>query len=68
MEKRLWGLKYMKKKLYKKNIWKQKQNKQKLGFLGNSITHARTGLRMHEFNLRVQARSYVHRSLPKNPN
>ena len=68
MEKQLWGLKYMKKKLYRTNIWKQKQNKQKLGFLGNGITHARTGLRMHEFNLRAQARSYVHRSLPKKPN
>ena len=27
-------------------MWIQKQNKQKLVFLGNSITHARTGLRM----------------------
>ena len=30
--------------------------------------HARTSLCTHEFNLRVQARSCVHRSLPKNPN
>ena len=46
----------------------QKQNKQKLGFLGNGITHARTGLRMHEFSLRAQARSCVRKSLPRKPN
>ena len=45
-----------------------RQNKQKLGFLGNGITHARTGLHMHEFSLRAQARSYVPRSLPRKPN
>ena len=30
-------------------MWRQKQNKQtkKLGFLGNDIMHARTGLCMH---------------------
>ena len=44
----------------------QKQNKQKLGFLGNDITHTRIGLRTHEFSLHVQARSYICRSLPKN--
>ena len=27
------------------------QNKQKLRFLGNSITHIRTGLHTHEFSL-----------------
>ena len=37
-------------------------------FLDNDTMYARTGLRAHEFNLRVQARSCVHRSLPKNPN
>ena len=45
-----------------------KQNKQKLGFLGNGIMHARTSLRMHEFNLRVQAISCVRKSLPRKPN
>ena len=46
----------------------QRQNKQKLGFLGNGITYAKTGLRTHEFNLRAQARSYVHKYLPRKPN
>ena len=46
----------------------QKQNKQKLGFLGNDITHTRIGLRTHEFSLHVQARSYICRSLPRKPN
>ena len=36
-------------------MWKQKQNKQKLGFLGDGIIHAKTGLRTHEFSLRVHA-------------
>ena len=43
-------------------------NKQKLGFLGNSITHARTGLPTHEFSLCGQARSCVHRSLSRKLN
>ena len=38
-----------------KKKWKQKQNKQKLGFLGNDITHARTGQRTHEFSLRTSS-------------
>ena len=46
----------------------QKQNKQKLGFLGNEIMHAITGLSTHEFSLRAQARSCVHKSLPRKPN
>ena len=33
----------MEKRLHRTNMWKQKQNKQKLGFLGNGIIHARTG-------------------------
>ena len=37
-------------------------------FLDNNITHARTSLRTHEFSLRAQAKSCVHKSLPKNPN
>ena len=45
----------------------QNKTKQKLWFLGNDITHARTGLRMHEFSLRAQARSCVHRSLHRKP-
>jgi len=43
-------------------------SKQKLGFLGNNIMHARIGLRTHEFSLHAQARSCVCRSLPKKPN
>ena len=49
----------------------RKQNKQKkknLGFLGNDITHARTGLYTNEFSLRAQARSCIHRSIPRKPN
>ena len=33
----------------------KKKNKQKLGFLGNGITYARTNLRTHEFSLHAQA-------------
>ena len=29
--------------------------------MGNDITHARIGLRMHEFNLHAQARSCIRR-------
>ena len=50
------------------HIGVQRQNKQKLGFLGNAIMHTRTSLRTHKFSLRVQARSCVRRSLPKKPN
>ena len=35
--------------------------------MDNDTMHARIGLRMHEFNLRVYARSCVHRSLPRKP-
>ena len=42
--------------------------KQKLGFLGNSITHARIGLPTHEFSLCAQARSCIRRSLSRKPN
>jgi len=44
-----------------------KKNKT-LRFLGNSITHARTGLHMHEFNQCALARSRVCISLPRKPN
>ena len=37
-------------------------------FLDNDIMHARTGLYTHEFSLHAQARSCVHRSLPRNLN
>ena len=47
---------------------KAETNKQKLGFLGNSITHTRTGLPTHEFSLCAQARSCIRRSLSKKPN
>ena len=58
----------MKMRLHRIHMWMQKQNKQKLGFLGNDIMHTKIGQRTHEFSLRVQARSCVRRSLPKNPN
>ena len=47
--------------------YRNKTNK-KLGFLGNGIMHARTGLCKHKFSLRVQSRSCVRRSLPRKPN
>ena len=40
----------------------------KIRFLGKNITLARTSLCMHEYNLHVQARSCIHRSLPRKPN
>ena len=51
----------------------QKQNKKtkkkkNLGFLGNDIMHARTGLCTNGFSLRAQARSCMRRSLPRKPN
>ena len=45
----------MKNRLHRTNMWKLKQYKQKLGFLGDGIIHAKTGLRTHEFSLRVHA-------------
>ena len=45
---------------------KNKTNKN-FGILGNGFTHARTGLRTHEFSLCAQARSCVRRSLPRKP-
>ena len=50
---------------YGKEAYKTNKNQ---GFLGNGITHTRTGLCKHEFSLCVQARSCVHRFLPRNPN
>ena len=47
------GLKTCEKEATQNKMWKQKQNKQELGFLGNDITHTRIGLRMHEFSLRT---------------
>ena len=47
---------------------KQTKKKKNLGFLGNDITHARTGLCTNEFSLRAQARSCIHRSIPRKPN
>ena len=41
-------------------MWIDKQNKQKLGFLGNGITHARIGLRTqnpYPENLKTQKQS-----------
>ena len=58
----------MEKRLFRQTCEGRTKTNKKLGFLGNSIMHVRTGLRMHEFSLHAQARSCVCRSLPKNPN
>ena len=58
----------MKKRLCKQTCEGKNKTNKNQGFLSNNITHARTSLRTHEFNLRAQARSCVRRSLPKNPN
>ena len=58
----------MEKRLFRQTCEGRTKTNKKLGFLGNSITHVRTGLRMHEFSLHAQARSCVCRSLPKKPN
>ena len=57
-------------KIYEKEAIQNKYIKagKKKGFLGNDVMHARTGLCTHEFNLRVQARSCIHRSLPRDLN
>ena len=56
MNKQLWGLKtYEKEAKQNKHVNAEtKQTKKKnLGFLGNDITHARTGLCTNEFSLRA---------------
>ena len=62
------GLETFKKRATQNTHVNVETNKQKLGFLGNGIMHARTGLRMHEFSLRAQARPCVCRSLARKSN
>ena len=62
------ALKYVKKRLCRQKCEDRIKTNKKLGFLGNGTMHARIGLRMHEFSLRVQARSCVHKSLSRKPN
>ena len=57
----------MKKRLCKQTYEGRTKQIKNYGFLVNGITHARTGLRMHKFNLHAQARLFVCRSLPRNP-
>ena len=62
------GLKTCEKEATQKKTCESKNKTNKnLEFLGNGITHARTGLCTHEFSLHAQARSCIRKSLPRKP-
>ena len=62
------GLKNMWKGGYANKHMKAEAKQTKIKVSSNGITHARIGLHPHEFHLRAQARSCIHKSLPRKPN